>query len=79
MWNFYEWVFRLSALLIIPILLIDIEIYFLIQILIFLHINMGLVVIISDYIHIKKVKTIFLFSLRILAIEILRCSLELLL
>lgn len=79
MWNLYELIFRVSALLTSSIFLLDIEIFLLIQTLLFLHINMGFVNIINDYIHIKTIKLIYIFLVRILIIEMLRCSLELLL
>nr|YP_009131075.1 hypothetical protein Atax.mt.29 [Asparagopsis taxiformis]AHX02411.1 hypothetical protein Atax.mt.29 [Asparagopsis taxiformis] len=77
--NLYEISFRLAALLTVPIVLIDVEIYLLVNSLLFLHLKTGLLTILDDYIHRAQIKLILIFFIRILVIEILRYSLELLL
>lgn len=79
MLELYGLVFRLGALLIVPMFLVDFEIYLLFQVGLFLHISSGLNSIINDYIHVKKIWLIFFFLIRISTIEAIRCSLELLL
>nr|YP_008963785.1 succinate:cytochrome c oxidoreductase subunit 4 [Grateloupia angusta]AGO19298.1 succinate:cytochrome c oxidoreductase subunit 4 [Grateloupia angusta] len=70
---------RLAALFTLEGFLIDIEVFVLIMGFLFCHVHLGLKTIISDYIHIKKVKLILVILIRILAIELTRYVLELLL
>lgn len=58
-------------------LLIDIEITLLVFGFLLLHISLGLNTIVSDYIHIKKIKFISSTLIRIALIEITRYILEL--
>ena len=78
MFNFQWLILRLSALVIFLGLIIDIEIIFFIFGFVFLHISLGLRTIVSDYIHIKKVKFISSALIRISLIELTRYISELL-
>nr|YP_009511881.1 succinate dehydrogenase subunit 4 [Hydropuntia rangiferina]AXI97758.1 succinate dehydrogenase subunit 4 [Hydropuntia rangiferina]UAD89784.1 succinate dehydrogenase subunit 4 [Hydropuntia rangiferina] len=70
---------RLGGLLFFLGVIIDIEIILFISGLILLHLNFGLSTILSDYVHINKIKLILLFLIRLSTIEISRYILELLL
>lgn len=78
MFNIQWLILRLVALFVFLGFLIDIEIILLVSGFLFLHINLGLRAIISDYIHVKKIKLISLILVRISLIEITRYILELL-
>lgn len=77
MFNFQWIILRLSALIIFLGLLVDIEIVLLIFGFLFVHISLGLNTIVSDYIHIKKIKFISSTLIRVSLIEITRYILEL--
>ena len=77
MFNFQWIILRLSALVMFLGLLIDIEITLLVFGFLLLHISLGLNTIVSDYIHIKKIKFISSTLIRIALIEITRYILEL--
>nr|YP_010199726.1 succinate dehydrogenase subunit 4 [Gracilaria flabelliformis]UAD89684.1 succinate dehydrogenase subunit 4 [Gracilaria flabelliformis] len=70
---------RLGGILFFSGILLDIEIIVLIISLALLHMNLGLRTILTDYIHIEKIKIALLFFIRISSIEISRYLLELLL
>nr|YP_010199801.1 succinate dehydrogenase subunit 4 [Gracilaria ornata]UAD89759.1 succinate dehydrogenase subunit 4 [Gracilaria ornata] len=70
---------RLGSILFFGGILLDIEIVVLIISLALLHMNLGLRAILTDYIHIEKIKIVLLFLIRISSIEISRYLLELLL
>nr|YP_010395103.1 succinate dehydrogenase subunit 4 [Grateloupia elliptica]UQJ72544.1 succinate dehydrogenase subunit 4 [Grateloupia elliptica]UYI31690.1 succinate dehydrogenase subunit 4 [Grateloupia elliptica] len=75
-----SWLFlRLAALFTLEGFLIDIEIFALVVGFLFCHVHLGLKTIISDYIHIKKVRLALIILIRISAIELTRYVLELLL
>lgn len=74
--NLNWWFLRFSALLTVPSFLLDLEIFFLIQAFIFLHVKLGLRSIIVDYAHNKKVVLLFLILIRFLSIGLMRCILE---
>nr|AHX02486.1 succinate:cytochrome c oxidoreductase subunit 4 [Riquetophycus sp. HSY-2014a] len=78
MFNFRWLILRLAALYVFIGILIDIEIILLMSGFLLLHINFGLQAIISDYIHIKKIKFISSILVRISLIEMTRYFLELL-
>nr|YP_009019495.1 SdhD [Gracilaria salicornia]AHG53082.1 SdhD [Gracilaria salicornia]AMR57132.1 SdhD [Gracilaria salicornia] len=74
------WVFmRFGGVFTISGIFLDIEVVVLFIGLILLHMNLGLRAIVTDYIHIKKSKTILLILIRISSIEVGRYVLELLL
>nr|YP_009504375.1 SdhD [Gracilaria chouae]AWX65733.1 SdhD [Gracilaria chouae] len=74
------WIFlRLGGILFFSGILLDVEIVVLISGLALLHMNLGLRTILTDYIHVEKVKITLLFLIRISSIEISRYLLELLL
>nr|YP_010199826.1 succinate dehydrogenase subunit 4 [Gracilaria tikvahiae]UAD89834.1 succinate dehydrogenase subunit 4 [Gracilaria tikvahiae] len=74
------WLFvRLGGILFVSGILLDIEIIVLVSGLALLHMNLGLRTILTDYIHIEKIKITLLFLVRISSIEISRYLLELLL
>lgn len=68
---------RAAALLLIPSLFIDLEIFFFCSAFIFLHIKLGLKTVILDYIHNRRTNVLCLILLRLSSIEILRYALEL--
>nr|YP_010199551.1 succinate dehydrogenase subunit 4 [Crassiphycus birdiae]YP_010199876.1 succinate dehydrogenase subunit 4 [Crassiphycus usneoides]UAD89409.1 succinate dehydrogenase subunit 4 [Crassiphycus birdiae]UAD89884.1 succinate dehydrogenase subunit 4 [Crassiphycus usneoides] len=75
-----SWIFtRLAGIFLFGGILLDIEIIILISNLISLHMNLGLRVILNDYIHINKIKIALLFLIRVAGIEISRYILEILL
>nr|YP_010199751.1 succinate dehydrogenase subunit 4 [Gracilaria isabellana]UAD89709.1 succinate dehydrogenase subunit 4 [Gracilaria isabellana] len=74
------WLFvRFGGILFVSGILLDVEIIVLISGLTLLHMNLGLRTILTDYIHIEKIKLTLLFLVRISSIEISRYLLELLL
>ena len=78
MFSFQWTILRLSALITFVGILIDVEIILLVFGFLLLHISLGLKTIVSDYIHIKKIKFISSTLIRISLIEITRYILELL-
>ncbi|KAI0556313.1 Succinate dehydrogenase [ubiquinone] cytochrome b small subunit (mitochondrion) [Gracilaria domingensis] len=70
---------RLGGTFLFGGILLDVEIIVLIIGLALLHMNLGLRAILTDYIHINKIKIILLVLIRISSIEIGRYLLELLL
>nr|YP_011003673.1 succinate dehydrogenase subunit 4 [Gracilaria eucheumatoides]WPS66075.1 succinate dehydrogenase subunit 4 [Gracilaria eucheumatoides] len=70
---------RLGGLLFLSGAILDIEIALFIIGLLFLHLNLGLITIIGDYIHVSKIKLILCIMMRLSSIEISRYFLELLL
>nr|UAD89809.1 succinate dehydrogenase subunit 4 [Gracilaria salicornia] len=70
---------RFGGVFTISGIFLDIEVVVLFIGLILLHMNLGLRAIVTDYIHIKKSKTILLILIRISSIEVGRYVLELLL
>nr|AHX02510.1 succinate:cytochrome c oxidoreductase subunit 4 [Schimmelmannia schousboei] len=75
--NFYWFLFRMSALLILSGFIIENEVILLIFGFLFLHIRLGLNAITSDYIHSKKLRLIVNSLIRISIVEILGYTLEL--
>lgn len=69
---------RLAALFTLEGFIIDIEIFIFIIGFLFYHMHLGLKTIISDYIHIRKVKLALIILTRISTIELTRYALELL-
>nr|YP_010199776.1 succinate dehydrogenase subunit 4 [Gracilaria multipartita]UAD89734.1 succinate dehydrogenase subunit 4 [Gracilaria multipartita] len=70
---------RLGGLFFFSGILLDVEVIVLIISLTTLHMNLGLRTILTDYIHIERVKITLLFLIRISSIEINRYLIELLL
>nr|YP_011017030.1 succinate dehydrogenase subunit 4 [Gracilaria hainanensis]WQB61708.1 succinate dehydrogenase subunit 4 [Gracilaria hainanensis] len=70
---------RLGGVFFFSGILLDVEIVILLIGLIFLHMNLGLRAILTDYVHIKKIKIMLLFLIRISSVELSRYILELLL
>nr|YP_010199601.1 succinate dehydrogenase subunit 4 [Gracilaria cearensis]UAD89459.1 succinate dehydrogenase subunit 4 [Gracilaria cearensis] len=70
---------RLGGVFFFSGILLDVEIIVLIIGLALLHMNLGLRTILTDYIHINKIKITLLFLIRTSSIEISRYLLELLL
>nr|YP_010199626.1 succinate dehydrogenase subunit 4 [Gracilaria cervicornis]UAD89484.1 succinate dehydrogenase subunit 4 [Gracilaria cervicornis] len=70
---------RLGGIFFFSGILIDVEIIVLIIGFVLLHMNLGLKAILTDYLHIKKIKITLLFLIRISSIEISRYLVELLL
>nr|YP_010726702.1 succinate dehydrogenase subunit 4 [Cystoclonium purpureum f. stellatum]WDY85189.1 succinate dehydrogenase subunit 4 [Cystoclonium purpureum f. stellatum] len=74
----FEWlILRSTALFIIIGLFFDIEVILLIIGFLFVHINIGICMIIYDYVHVKKIKYIFLWLVCISSIEVSKYILEL--
>ena len=73
------WILRLSGLFLIPSFLLDLEIAFLLIPFILLHAKLGLKTILVDYIHNKKNLLLCLVLIRVLSLETLVYSLELIL
>nr|AYR06688.1 succinate:cytochrome c oxidoreductase subunit 4 [Rhodogorgon sp.] len=74
--NMQWWLLRLSVLILIPVFLIDLEIIFLFYSFVFLHISLGLRVIINDYVHNEKLKCLFLVLNKLCNLEFIKCILE---
>nr|YP_009511831.1 succinate dehydrogenase subunit 4 [Gracilaria ferox]AXI97708.1 succinate dehydrogenase subunit 4 [Gracilaria ferox]UAD89659.1 succinate dehydrogenase subunit 4 [Gracilaria ferox] len=70
---------RLGGIFFFSGILVDVEITVLIIGFVLLHMNLGLKAILTDYLHIKKIKITLLFLIRISSIEISRYLVELLL
>ena len=69
---------RIPVLLLIPSFLYDIEIIFLLSSFLFIHLAIGLKMIIRDYLHNKVSKIFLLVMIRLSSLELLKYSLELL-
>ena len=70
------WMIKFPAILTGPLFLYDIEIILLLLPLMFLHILTGLETIFYDYIHNKRIKTLFHNIIRVCNLELLRYFLE---
>lgn len=70
MFNFSWLIFRITALLVLIGFIIDVEISLAITGFLLFHVNLGLKTIFSDYVHVKKLKTILLVLVRISTIEL---------
>nr|WCH57670.1 succinate dehydrogenase subunit 4 [Hypnea sp.] len=73
-----EWlILRFSVLFVLIGIIFDIEITFFFISFLFVHITMGVFAILCDYIHIKKLKYISIFLMKISAIEVSKNIIEL--
>nr|YP_009511932.1 succinate dehydrogenase subunit 4 [Gracilariopsis mclachlanii]AXI97859.1 succinate dehydrogenase subunit 4 [Gracilariopsis mclachlanii] len=79
MFNVNWFLLRFITFFVLGGIIIDLEILMLLLGFLFFHISLGLITILNDYIHIKKIKIILLILIRISNIEISRYILELLL
>nr|YP_009445888.1 succinate dehydrogenase hydrophobic subunit [Betaphycus gelatinus]ATX68829.1 succinate dehydrogenase hydrophobic subunit [Betaphycus gelatinus] len=72
-----EWIIlRLSVLFLLLGLTFEVEIIVLVLGFIVLHIRLGIITILNDYVHIKKIKSICLFSVKVLSIEVSKYVME---
>ena len=70
------WNIRFLAILIFPSLFFQLEFFFLVQILVFIHAYLGLKTIFKDYINDFVIQIIYVLIFRILIFQIIRISLE---
>nr|UVF63024.1 succinate:cytochrome c oxidoreductase subunit 4 [Synarthrophyton patena] len=74
---FYKWWFlRFPIILLFSLVFLDNEIVFLLTSFLFLHLTLGLKIILNDYLHNKKILIIFLILIRLCNFECLRYILE---
>nr|YP_010484906.1 succinate:cytochrome c oxidoreductase subunit 4 [Hypnea cervicornis]UVW80600.1 succinate:cytochrome c oxidoreductase subunit 4 [Hypnea cervicornis]WCH57958.1 succinate dehydrogenase subunit 4 [Hypnea marchantiae] len=72
-----EWILiRFSSLFTLFGIIFDLEIVFFVIGFLFTHISLGICSILYDYIHIKKLKYLFIFLVKILSIEIAKNIME---
>lgn len=76
MYFYLWWVVRVPVLLILPFLLYDIEILFLLSSFLFVHLLLGLKTILNDYLHNKTSKLFLVLLVRLANFEFLRYILE---
>nr|YP_010947440.1 succinate dehydrogenase hydrophobic subunit [Mimica arnoldii]WGO62526.1 succinate dehydrogenase hydrophobic subunit [Mimica arnoldii] len=75
-----EWItLRLSVLFLLFGLTFEIEVIVLLLSFMIIHIKVGVITILYDYVHIKKVKLLFLSLVKVLSIEVSKCVVEFLL
>nr|WCH57982.1 succinate dehydrogenase subunit 4 [Calliblepharis sp.] len=77
MFNLDWLLLRFSVLFMFIGILFDIEIFFIIIGFLFIHINMGIISILYDYVHVIKIKYLILFLIKVSIIEILKNIIEL--
>lgn len=70
------WNIRFLAIFILPNLFFQLELFFLIQILIFVHAYLGLKTIFKDYINNFIIQTSYILIFRIFILQIIRINLE---
>lgn len=64
------WLVRFSAMLIVPSIIFDFEVVFLIQSFLIVHAKLGLESVVNDYIHNITLKLLYLVLLRIIILEV---------
>nr|WCH57646.1 succinate dehydrogenase subunit 4 [Hypnea wynnei] len=72
-----EWlIIRFSSLLTLCGVVLDLELVFFVIGFLLIHISIGICAILYDYVHIKKIKCVLIFLVKISSIEITRSIME---
>lgn len=74
--NIFWWLVRIIGLLIVPIIFYDIEVFFLVFSLVYLHVKFGIQSILLDYVHNRVLFETFLLFLRLLGLEVITLLFE---
>ena len=76
MYIYQWWLVRIPVLLILPSIFYDIEIFFLLNAFLVVHLTTGLKAVLNDYLHYKNSKIALIILIRISSFEFLRYILE---